>query len=312
MPTAQAPYYSDMLPATLRTLLTGLIDYAGLFPPAQLSMADAVTNYADYLTSPDAWMLGRFVVPVSRLGELEAQAESLAPRAPSEGAWKLSALIGDDLVGDIRAIGELNSRHAAEGAAAMMVDTLELKVGDVDHIERAWQVIPSWATAYGEVPITGDPAPLIAALKAVGGRAKARTGGIVTKAFPPAASLARFIVACARAGVPFKATAGLHHPLRGEFRLTYDATSGSATMFGFLNVFMAGALAYSGVDVATVAALLDERDASGFVFSEDEVRWREYTVTLDHLAHARTEGAIAFGSCSFREPVDDLRSLALL
>ncbi len=49
----------------LRPLLSGLIDYAGLFPPAAVSMADAVANYAAYRTSADAWALGRFVLPVT-------------------------------------------------------------------------------------------------------------------------------------------------------------------------------------------------------------------------------------------------------
>ena len=50
--------------------MRGLVDYAGLFPPAALAMAEAARRYAAYLGSPEAWMLGRFVVPVERLDEL--------------------------------------------------------------------------------------------------------------------------------------------------------------------------------------------------------------------------------------------------
>ncbi len=305
-------YIRFMLPASLRTLLTGLVDYAGLFPPAQLPMKHAVEEYASYLTDSDAWMLGRFVVPVARLAEFEQHAEPLAPPAPSDGAWRLSALSGDDLIADVRAIGEFNAKHAAEGAPAAVIDTVEFKVTAPDQIDEAWRDLPSWLTAYAEFPLAADPAPYLAALKTTGGRAKARTGGVVAVAFPPAAALARFIVACIRAEVPFKATAGLHHPLRGEYRLTYERDSANTTMFGFLNVFLAGALARSGAQEDTVAALLGERDGANFAFDENEVRWRGHVISLDSLAHTRTSGAIAFGSCSFREPVDDLRNLALL
>src|SRR5262245_38924762 len=54
----------------LRALLGGIIDYAGLFPPAQLPLEEAIRNYARYRTEPESWMLGRFVIPATRLKEL--------------------------------------------------------------------------------------------------------------------------------------------------------------------------------------------------------------------------------------------------
>jgi hypothetical protein len=66
---------------TLRTLLAHAIDYAGLFPPAQLDMPGAVAEYESYLASSDAWALGRFVVPAARLRELAAAAGD-APLEP--------------------------------------------------------------------------------------------------------------------------------------------------------------------------------------------------------------------------------------
>ena len=85
--------------------------------------------------------------------------------------------------------------------------------------------------------------PRLAVLSAAGARAKVRTGGVTEGAFPASHALARFIQSCADAGVPFKATAGLHHPLRGEYRLTYEPGSPHGMMFGFLNVFLAAAFA---------------------------------------------------------------------
>jgi hypothetical protein len=112
--------------------------------------------------------------------------------------------------------------------------------------------------------------------------------------------------------VPFKATAGLHHPLRGEYRLTYEPDAPSATMFGFLNVFAAAALAAAGAGDGELIELLEERRRSAFTFAADGLRWGSHVVTLDQLERSRTSFAVAFGSCSFREPVDDLQELVLL
>jgi hypothetical protein len=145
-----------------------------------------------------------------------------------------------------------------------------------------------------------------------GARAKIRTGGVTADAFPTARQIARFIHRCAELGVPFKATAGLHHPVRGEYRLTYRPDSPSAIMFGFLNVFVAGALAAVGASEDELVEVLDERRAAAFAFADDGLRWRNRHLTLDELARTRASLATTFGSCSFREPVDDLQELALL
>src|SRR5581483_1252946 len=61
----------------VRALMAGAIDYAGLFAPASLPMADAVRNYARYQTGPHAWALGNFVVPLDRLKEFDSSAAGL-------------------------------------------------------------------------------------------------------------------------------------------------------------------------------------------------------------------------------------------
>ncbi len=153
---------------------------------------------------------------------------------------------------------------------------------------------------------------LVDAVRAVRARAKVRTGGITTEAFPSARSVVRFMRACLDAVVPFKATAGLHHPVTGTYPLTYAPDSPRGTMFGFLNVFLAAAFLTMGMSDEDATRLLDDRDASAFVFGEDGVEWRGRRLDTAHLAatHERVFGS--FGSCSFREPVDDLRSMALL
>ena len=62
---------------SVRTLLAEIIDYAGLFPPSQITMQEAVINFATYRNSNYSWMLGRFVLPVARLDEFMEAAEDL-------------------------------------------------------------------------------------------------------------------------------------------------------------------------------------------------------------------------------------------
>jgi len=163
-----------------------------------------------------------------------------------------------------------------------------------------------------ELPLDGALESLVDAVRAVGVRAKIRTGGVTTEAFPNARSVARFMRACLDAGVPFKATAGLHHPITGTYALTYAADSPRGVMFGFLNVFLAAAFLADGMSDEDAARLLDDRDASAFSFRDDGAEWRGRHIDADRLAstHARVFGS--FGSCSFNEPVGELRGLALL
>jgi len=83
-------------------------------------------------------------------------------------------------------------------------------------------------------------------------------------------------------------------------------------MYGFLNVFLATAFLRSGMSQADAAALLEERDPSAIVFDDDRVSWRGHRLTVSALEVARAASIQSFGSCSFREPIDDLTALDLL
>ena len=298
--------------SALDSLFRGAIDYAGLFPPAGLGMAEAVSNYASYRAGEHAWALGRFVLPASRLGEFESAAESLLPRSPGPSSWRLAALIGTDAGADLHALGEFNCSHAADGAGSATADVVEAKADSADAIARLLGKVPRYLQAYIEVPIHRDPAPLIEAIGSAGGRAKVRTGGITADAFPPAADLVRFVRACLTAGVPFKATAGLHHPLRADYRLTYEPGSACGTMFGFLNLFLAAAFMAEGMSDRDAELLLEERDRSSLRFEADGIEWRGQRVQADAIRRSRETGIVSFGSCSFTEPIGDLASLGLL
>jgi hypothetical protein len=297
--------------ASLRLLMEGLIDYAGLFPPASLDMQSAVGNYAAYRTGPQSSWLGRFVLPASRLGELaEAMNRLEAPPGKDPSPWGLSALIGDDLSADLDSIERFH-RNSRLHLHPAFVDAVEMKASKESDIRQAIGKIPQSITAYFEIPIHADPAPLIAAIGRARARAKVRTGGVTPDPFPDPGHLARFIRACARANVPFKATAGLHHPVRSLRRLTYAPDSGRTIMHGFLNVFLAACFARYGMEEKELADLLKEESLAAFAFGRDRAAWLGHEISGTRLQDARREFAIAFGSCSFDEPRQDLEEAGL-
>jgi hypothetical protein len=291
-------------------LITGLVDYAGLFPPAGEDMRPALESYASYLDSPDRLALGRFIVPISRIKELEDSGSDLMPSGDSSEPWRLAVLVADEVRGAAAEMLEFNDRHSPEsGGRRAVIDVVELKASTVNEIGHQRNDLPARFIAYVEIPILSDVSPLLKAIATAGARAKIRTGGITPEAFPRAERIVDFLGACKREGVAFKATAGLHHAVRGEYRLTYVPGSPKAMMYGFLNLFVAAALLYTGESEDTALAALEDREPSAFSFSDDAIQWREKRIALEQIVKFRSRFGISFGSCSFREPIDQLASL---
>jgi hypothetical protein len=299
---------------TSGVLLRDLIDYAGLFPPASLAMTPAVANYDAYSRSEWNWILGRFIVPVSRLGEFEEALAGLPTATPGIGFtnWRLSVLLGSDPSADVARIREFNARIARSGSGRMaVVESVEVKVASAEEITRLSGIIPAELATYFEVPLSSC-SNCLAAVVGCGRRAKIRTGGETADKFPASANVIEFIRRCAAANVPFKATAGLHHPLRSIQRFTYQPESASGIMHGFVNLFLAAAFSRAGMESDLAVQLLEEQSAEAFQFDLNGVGWRQCRLSRDEIAAARRSFAVSFGSCSFTEPIDDLRSLHLL
>lgn len=294
-----------MIPRTLHTLLHTIVDYAGLFPPAGLSMDKAVGLYREYHDSMHAWMLGRFVVPVARLDEMLRSMEAVG--SAQGNTWHLSALMSTNHAADVAAALAFNeAKHQAA------VDVFEVKASTVEEIRALARVVPASIKTYVEIPIEKDPRELVAALAATKLRAKMRTGGVTPASIPKTEDVARFIRACYAANVGFKATAGLHHPLRSEHFLSYEPDAPRDVMHGFLNVFLAAAFHYNGLTSRDTIDLLNATTLEGVTMDDEKLAWREYVVTRNELTTVRRRFATAFGSCSFTEPVDDLVKLELL
>jgi hypothetical protein len=311
----------------IRTLLAGLIDYAGLFPPAKLDMARAAEAFAHAKRSEHEWALGRFICPVSRLREFSKAAAVLMPgthgtsgyreHALAADPWRVSVIVDGKLHEDLEVIEAFNTHHMREDNGLAAVDALEMRVALPSEIDHFVGLIPDEIYPFFEFPADvvrgGDARGYIAALAGHGAAAKIRTGGITPDAFPSPRQVAEFIVACVSAEVPFKATAGLHHPIRSEHPLTYDPGCPRGVMHGFLNVFLTAAfVATHRIDVKRAERALQETDARAFVFTPDGVRWEGLVLDTMQLAMMRERVALSYGSCSFDEPIADLKALGLL
>jgi len=299
---------------SVAVLLRNLIDYAGLFPPAALAMANAVANYDSYSRSEYDWALGRFIVPVARLKEFAGAIGQLSRSgAGTRVHWQVSVLAGPDLSRDLVSIREFQNRsEPIHPQFSVVVSSVELKAASAVEIERQAASIPSELEAYFEISPGANLPDCIAAVGNCERRAKIRTGGETADKFPSGENVLEFIRLCAAAKVPFKATAGLHHPLRSRHRLTYQPDSPSGMMHGFLNVFVAAVFLHAGLEPSLALEMLNEQSERAFQFGSDEVIWRGKRVSVNEVDNARRSFALSFGSCSFTEPIDDLRSLHLL
>ena len=305
-----------------RVLFAGLIDYAGLFPPASLDMEAAVGEYRAARSGPHAWMLARFICTASRLEELTGVLT--ATMTVGEPSWPVSVVLDGDLA---QAASLAQSFDAHMGNAAEVVFTevrlpAEAATGGTDAadlvsvVARAATSISPTVAAFLEIPRTatweeGIPAAATAIARAGldAGRtigAKFRCGGTDAAAFPSARQVAHFFIACRVAGIPSKATAGLHHPVR-----RHDEHL-DVMMHGFLNVLTASALCDRGADEKLLTEVLEETDPSAFTLGRAGLQWREHRIPVTSIKSVREGQFPSYGSCSFDEPVTDLIELAML
>lgn len=301
-------------------LLGGAVDYAGLFPPAGLEMAEAVRAYASHRTSSHSWMLGRFVVTAARLRELHGHLASAGSLAG--GAWRLTALLGRDPHADLKAIRWINQAATDRPSEPLaVVDACEAGVDSASAVDRLARLLApeALAVSYEVDPTVPERPAILAAIRAAGGAAKIRTGGLEPEAIPTAGAVAAFVWDCIVTGVPFKATAGLHHPVRGLHPLRADPAGPSAVTHGFLNLFTAaivGAAAWESGTIggaegaALIERVLAETDPAAFRLGRDGLRWRDRHVAAATIERLRSRTVRSFGSCSFDDPVAGLENLA--
>ena len=281
----------------IETLLAGLFDYAGLYPPASLSLRSAANNYLEYRLSKHAGALGRFILNLDRLDEFRSVT------ADSSHHFALSVIAAENTDWAALAHG-INS--------GLRFECLEIKCSEPSAIKRIAQQLPRNMMAYFEVPIHPSSRVALKTIQENGARAKIRMGGVVPDAIPSVFDVAQMLKTLVDLRLPFKATAGLHHPLRSKQALTYNLEGPTGTMHGFVNLSCAAALLFFGGDVEEARCLLDEEDPAAWEIRADSLRWRNQAWTADQIANIRRDFFLGIGSCSFEEPIHDLESLGWL
>jgi hypothetical protein len=302
-----------MLPS-VRALLTGIIDYAGLFPPARLELSAAIHRFRRHSAGPDGWMLARFVVPAPLLQELPPLLDTSSEPQP---AMRLATLVrAGELSGDLADLRAFAGRCPGQAT----VDQLEVRLPDEPDqiagvVERCLEAIR--AGAVEAVPFF-EPSLLdgwqerlsrtVTAIAAAGTAGlKIRCGGLNASDVPSPSAVAAALATCLGSGVPLKATQGLHQPLR------HWNAGLATTAHGFLNLFAAGVLGQvHRLAEPELLAIVEEREPGAFRFDREHLVWRERAAGVDAITAARRAAVSSFGSCSFAEPRDALRELGLL
>ena len=293
--------------SSFKILLAAIVDYAGLFPPAKLSLREAIANYAQYHQTPYNWLLGRFVVPVSRLAELEKLLGDISLENTIASPWKISAILSVNWELELEQIQNINSQNK------IAIASIEFKPLPPKEIKRAIHHLPTKIESFFEIPLDDNLAKYLAVLQGTKASAKIRTGGLTAQAFPNVDRLCRFIFASAKTKVPFKATAGLHHLLPGKYPVSYEPNSFSTTMQGFLNLSILTILVYwQKLTQSEALTVLQESSINSFKFQEDHIAWKDRYLNLCELQKARQYFFRSFGSCSFQEPLNELMELKLL
>ncbi|UVI30626.1 hypothetical protein [Paenibacillus spongiae] len=307
---------------SVRFFMERLIDYAGLFPPAELPLEAAIQNYNRYGHDQDSWMLGRFVVPVSRLGELASYKAMFSEDHPL-----LLSIVGNRsrskeecselLTGSLDRIQTFRNQYQK----AVGIDTLEWPLPPVpigahllDAIGR--ETSKAGLRTFCELTYALDSrwqSNLLEALDHIAAHnsvseakigMKLRTGGVTADAYPAPSQIAIVLEACRDRNIPMKFTAGLHHPVR---MYRYEV---NAKMHGFLNVFFAGMLAHAHkLDSKSIAEIIEDENPDNFNFTGEGIRWRSLSMTSAEIRSCRKAALSAYGSCSFDEPRDEMREL---
>lgn len=325
----------------ISAFMAGLIDHAGLFPPRALSVDDTIAEYARLQQGPDAAMLSHCVLPVGELEKVsEGQLDLFTPDRPLRVAVLAAPIRGmgeDQFLASATETATLIRSFNERGGERVKADKVDFKIPGAaesyqsltDPLLAAMRAFDAGTSVFFE-PASADPAqvrflakslildvvPLLDVSQQDSFGLKFRCGHASDpRLFPTAAQIAAALSICWNNEVPIKFTAGLHHPVR-HHRQINDAEAeidSHVMMHGFLNVFGAAILLYAGkIGTDKLEEILSDTNASHFQFDESGFSWMDYHASVREITLARRRFAFGYGSCSFDEPLADLRELGLL
>lgn len=323
--------------ASLKAFMSGIIDYAGLFPPADLPLETAIHNYAKYRKNEDSWMLSRFIIPSIRLEDLNPYEDLLNEGKPFEfSVLGMRTETVSEFQIHLQEVTEAVNQFHEQHPERVTTDVLEIKLpreavfaNDPDLLREIYKDTAetldqspntpnyiffeaffekNWKKEVGLVLETvADYNAKFSGQNVQNIGFKLRCGGVKADIFPSVDELVFTINKVRDNDIAVKCTAGLHHPMRH-----YD-DSVKTKMHGFFNVFGGAMLSHThNLSEEELAEILNEEDPEHFVFLDEEFRWKEVSVSTDKITHLRKSRLISFGSCSFDEPREDLQKLGLL
>ncbi|WP_138432040.1 hypothetical protein [Fodinibius saliphilus] len=324
--------------ASLKAFMKGIIDYAGLFPPADLSLDTAIRKYSMYRKIDDSWMLSRFIMPGWQLDELKPYGEELFQEGEPFAFSVLGK--GTETVSDYQEhleelIDVLQRFHATHGDR-VTTDILEIKLPReavfayddkllAEIYTETLERMDSSASTPNEIFFEGyfdknwkkEVGLAIEMLHSVNadfdganvkqGAFKLRCGGVKADMFPSVEQVAFALNKVREQNIAIKCTAGLHHPIR------HYADSVNTKMHGFLNVFGGAMLSYAhDLSNNQLEEIIRDEDPDRFSFDDEGFYWNDLKVSTKEIAELRDVALISYGSCSFDEPREDLEQLGLM
>ncbi|MEY2988868.1 MAG: hypothetical protein RJB13_2389 [Pseudomonadota bacterium] len=318
---------------SVKALLSRSLDYAGLFPPAQLPLSGAIEEFSRIRNDSNEWLVMRFVLPASRLSEfIEEGSAALADAAQLKMPWHISGLIRSapsisEAIERLRAEAGLLRGLMDSHPGSIVLDSCELPLPDevtnshdqdlargfFQEALRVLDEIQLKIPLFWEVKLDKSFEHIALAAfhlnRTEGNRLclKFRTGGLTPDAIVSPDVLSRAFRLVIGHQVPFKLTAGLHQAFRH-----FDSQVGTE-LFGFLNVFSAAVLGWKySLSETEISLLLQEKSLAHFAFTSEAITWKNYTASVAEIQNIRNIGLKSFGSCSFYEPIEELKKLGLV
>ena len=295
--------------------LSKLIDYAGIFPPANLKLPLALSNYRSYMQSTHHWIISKFIISSTDLRKISIKDIN---QFNSQNLLNLS-IITKNFNKDYNII----NTFLREFSNNVKFSCLETQISNINNFNNQMIEIndlikknklnislffellsKNWKD---DIPFVIDNISRFNKTYETNFGFKLRCGGIKKSSFPAPTYISTVLLQSIKKNVPMKFTAGLHHPY------IYNDSQINTKMYGFFNVFLSGMFAkkYDLNENDIIKILIDE-NKNHFQFKENKIKWKSYYITTDEILDYRLKNFISFGSCSFDEPCEDLKENGIL